>query len=322
MQIARGLLWPASAVYRAGMAGRRAAYGLGALRQHRLGVPVIAVGGLSVGGAGKTPLASWIARYLASAGWRPGVVLRGVGGDEGAVHRRHLPGAVVVEDPNRPRGGRAAVLAGANVVVLDDAYQRFDLARDLNVATIAAESASLTGLLPGGPWREPWTALRRADLIVITRKDASLGLALETARTARSFQPGAPIAVASLPIAGLQRLGRQDRLATSALAGASVIATAGIADPWTFAAQLRTLGASVSLLPWPDHHRYRARDVARLHALARSVDYVVVTEKDAVKLGSFWPPDAPAPLVAELGLVWEVGGTAVETLLSRLMTLS
>jgi len=287
-----------------------------------MGVPVVAVGGLSVGGAGKTPLASWIAQYLASRGWRPAIVLRGFGGDEGEVHRRHVPQAIVVEDPNRPRAGRAAVRDGANVLVLDDGYQRLDLARDLNVAVMAAESVPFTGVLPVGPWREPWTALRRADLVVITRKSATIGEALTVVGAVRRLQPRAPIAVVRLRIAGFRDLCSGNRFPVAAVAGKRVLATAGIADPWTFAAQLRALGGAIRLLPWPDHHPYRSADVARLGALAHAVDYVVLTEKDAVKLAPHWPHGGPAPLVAELGLSWDVGLGTVEDLLSRLMALS
>src|SRR5437899_9441283 len=112
----------------------------------RLPLPTIAVGNLSVGGTGKTPLAAWIAAYCARRGWMPGILLRGYGGDEPLVHRRLVPEAVVVANPDRVAGATAARAAGARVLVLDDAYQLLGVARDLNVAVVSAESWA------GSPW--------------------------------------------------------------------------------------------------------------------------------------------------------------------------
>jgi len=91
--------------------------------------------------------------------------------------------------------------------------------------------------------------------------------------------------------------------------------SAGIGDPDSFAAQCRELGADVRLLPFPDHHWYGERDVHRLRHAARNVDYVVVTEKDAVKLRHLWPDTAPEPLVSQLDVIWERGRRVVETAL-------
>jgi tetraacyldisaccharide 4'-kinase len=304
------------------MAGRRATYALGARRARRPAVPTVAVGGLTVGGAGKTPVASWIAGFFMDRDIRAGIVLRGVGGDEVAVHRRLVSGAVVVEDPNRFRGCVAAVERGARVLVLDDAFQRLDVARDVDIVVIATESLHPSGLLPSGPWREPLAALRHADLVVITRKAASLEAARAAAQRVWSLFRGGPIAIAALQPVGFRRLTGNGCVGTGELAGARILASAGVADPWTFAAQCRGLGAAVTLLPWPDHYAFTARDVSRLASLASTFDYVVVTEKDAVKLEPIWPVSGPDPLVSRLELTWEDGRGDVETLLSRLSTVS
>ena len=96
----------------------------------RLPLPTIAVGNLSVGGTGKTPLAAWIAVYCAARGRTPGILLRGYGGDEPLVHRRLVPQAVVVANPDRVAGAVAARAQGAQVLVLDDAYQLLGVGRD------------------------------------------------------------------------------------------------------------------------------------------------------------------------------------------------
>ena len=151
-QLARLPLIPPSLLVR-GLAAARARAYRGSLLHHAvLPLPTVAVGNLTVGGSGKTPVASWIARYYESRGRVPGIVLRGYGGDEGQVHRNTVPGAVVVENPNRLRGGREAAALGAEVLVLDDAFQRLDVARDLNIALVSAEScAAVQWTLPAGP---------------------------------------------------------------------------------------------------------------------------------------------------------------------------
>jgi tetraacyldisaccharide 4'-kinase len=94
-----------------------------------------------------------------------------------------------------------------------------------------------------------------------------------------------------------------------------VLVSAGIGDPDSFAAQCEELGARVRLLPFPDHHWYGERDVQRLRNAARDVDYVVITEKDAVKLRPLWPETVPEPFVSRLDVIWEHGRHAVETAL-------
>ncbi|MDH3289878.1 MAG: tetraacyldisaccharide 4'-kinase [Gemmatimonadota bacterium] len=309
-------LLPPSVLYRFVASLRARAYGSRLLPVAIPAVPTIAVGNLTVGGSGKTPLSSWIARYYADRGLRSAIVLRGYGGDEGEVHRRHLPQVIVVENPDRLAAARTAVARGAQVIVMDDAYQRLDVGRDLNIAVVSAESSrAVRWTLPAGPWREGWPALRRADLVVVTRKWASLDAALGTAQHAHQVAPHAKFAVAHLGLSGFRKLLSDTPVTLGALNGARVVAGAGIADPDAFARQCRAIGAHVHLVPFSDHHRYGERDIRRLLHGRQAVDYVVVTEKDAVKLRQRWPADAPEPLVAQLGLEWDRGEATVETAL-------
>ncbi len=279
----------------------------------RLPLPAIAVGNLSVGGTGKTPLAAWIAEYCAARGRTPAILLRGYGGDEPDVHRRLAPRAVVVANPDRVAGAGTARAQGAQVCVLDDAYQLTGVARDLNIVVVSAESARGSPWpLPAGPWRERWDALGRADLIVVTRKSGSPAAAGAIADRLARARPHAPICVAALELDRLEGMqsGAVHRMDT--LAGRPVVAAAGIADPASFGAQLRAAGASVQLVAYQDHHLYVPADVERLARAARAGDYVVVTEKDAVKLRSRWPRAVPEPLVAVLTVRWERNGRALE----------
>lgn len=320
-RVSRTALLPAAALYGAAMSLRAAAYRVGWLRARRLPRPAVAVGNLAIGGTGKTPLAAWVAAWCARRGARPGILLRGYGGDEHLVHQRLVPEALVVPDPDRVRAAGRAVAAGARVLVLDDAFQRLDVARDLNVVVIAAEhSRAAPWLLPAGPWREGRGALRRADMIVVTRRRASPAAAARVAAQLETRRPGAPVAVAHLALDHFEELCSGRRHERAALAGRRVVAAAGVADPASFAVQVRNTGASVQLVMYQDHHPYPERDVTRLVRAAAEADYVVVTEKDAVKLRSRWPEGAPEPLVAVLTVRWETGGEAVEGALTRLLS--
>jgi len=319
-RIARGLLLPFAFLYRAVMVARAAAYRRGWLRQHRLPLPAVAVGNLAVGGAGKTPFAAWVAAFYARRGLRPGILLRGYGGDEHRVHERLVPTAIVVPDPDRVAGAERARAAGAQILVLDDAYQRLDVARDVNVALVSAENASAVAWpLPAGPWREDWGALARADVIVVTRRRAAPDDARRLATRLAAQWPRALVASVHLAVDGLAGLQSGRRKELSGLTGKRVIVAAGIADPASFAVQVRASGAIVQLLAYQDHHPYSPGDVARLAQAAKDADYVVVTEKDAVKLRDRWPADAPEPLVAELALRWELNGDAVERVLEGML---
>jgi len=317
---ARAVLLPVALLYGVVVRLRAAAYRGGVLRTRRLPLPTVAIGNRSVGGTGKTPLAAWVARHYLARGKRPGILLRGYGGDEPEVHRRLAPQAVVVADPDRVAGAARAQAEGAQVLVLDDAFQLLGVVRDLNLLVVSTEQhRRAPWLLPAGPWREPVAVLARADLIVVTRKRTPAAEAAALAdRLARRW-PDTPVAVAHLKLARLRGMVSGRDHSVKALTGHAVLAVSGIADPESYAVQVRASGASVQLAAYQDHHAYDAGDVARLVRAAAGVDYVVVTEKDAVKLRARWPADAPEPLVAELDVHWERNEAAVVRALDTLL---
>lgn len=319
---ARAALLPLAGVYAGAMAARSTWYRLGLGRARQLPLPAIAVGNLSVGGTGKTPLAAWIASYCVTKGRRPGILLRGYGRDEVLVHRQLVPEAIVIANPDRGAGALLAKAQGATVLILDDAFQRLDTARDLNIAVLAAEQARLPRwTLPAGPWRESRSALARADVMVVTRKRAAADAAYALADRLTATWPGTPVAVAHLVLTSLTGMRSGTRVPLEALRGQQIIAAAGIADPESFAVQVRASGATVQLAAFQDHHEYRAADVARLMQAAAGAGYLVVTEKDAVKLRTAWPADCPEPLVANMTWTWERHGEAVEAALGRVLAL-
>jgi len=305
---ARASLVPWSLGYDALMALRTAAYRTGLFRTQTLPGPAVAVGNLGVGGAGKTPVSAWIAQHYAERGRTPAILLRGYGGDEPRVLARLVPNAVVVANPDRVAGAREAVRLGADIFVLDDAFQLLKVARDLNIALLAAEQKE-GWRLPAGPWREPWGALGRADAIVVTRKQATRERAAEIADRLAQRWPRAMVAIAHLGLERFEGLDSHAEHAGRDLRGRRVVAAAGVFDPESFAAQLRELGADVHLVAYEDHHPFPPGDVERLAQAAAGADYVVVTEKDAVKLRGRLKLDRGTgePLVALLAVHWEQG---------------
>lgn len=321
-QVARIPLIPLSLLYDATMRLRAASYRQGWRTIERLPLPTVAVGNLSVGGTGKTPLAAWIAEHCVTRGRKPGILLRGYGGDETLVHQRLVPGAIVVADANRAEGARRAAAAGAAVLVLDDAFQLLRVARDLNIAVISAESLEASSwTLPAGPWREGRHALTRADWVVVTRKRAGQEAAGAVADAIVVQRPARPVSVAHLALDRFDGLWSGVRHRPAVVHGRRVTAAAGIADPASFAAQLRALGARVDLVAYQDHHPYSPDDLERLVRASGEADYVVVTEKDAVKLRARWPRDAAEPLVAALTVHWERNAQQLEQMLDAALQL-
>ncbi len=319
-RLARLALLPASGLWRLAMDTRRLAYRQGWFATRDLPLPSVAVGNLTVGGSGKTPIATWIARHYVARGLRPGILLRGHGNDETLVHQHSVPEAVVVADPDRVAGAERALAGGAQVLVLDDAYQRLDVHRDLNLLVMSAETTrAVRWPLPAGPWREGWDALGRADAVIVTRKRATPEAAQALARQLES-QVSGPVAVAHLGLGTLEGLVSGIRRPADTLAGKRVVAASGIADPDAFVAQTKATGAAVQVATWKDHHDYRDEDVAWLAHAARRADHVVITQKDAVKLRDRWPAAVPEPLVALLDLTWEEGGEAIVAVLDAVVT--
>lgn len=315
---ARALLVPASGLWHLGMTVREAAYRRGWLVTHDLPLPSVAIGNLSVGGSGKTPLAAWVAARYAAQGIRPGILLRGVGGDEALVHREAVPDAIVVPDPDRRAGAAVALAQGAEILVLDDAYQRLDVARDLNICVVSAEtSRAVHWRLPAGPWREGVGALARADVLIVTRKRADRETAERYARRLGERVAG-PVAIARLDLARLTGLVSGTEHPVGVLEGRRVVAASAIADPDAFVTQVKRSGAQVQVATWKDHHQFRDEDVAWLAHAARRADHVVLTAKDAVKLRDRWPASVPEPLVARLEVTFEAHEAALQAELDRI----
>lgn len=305
----RAALAPLSWLYRGGVAVRNRLYDSGTLRAHSASIPAISVGNLTVGGTGKTPVTAHIARELLAAGYRPAVVLRGYGGDETLLHARLNPGVAVIVNADRVAGIAEAARMGADVAVLDDGFQHRRAARALDIVLVSADQwLDDLKLLPVGPLREPIASVRRARLVIVTRKAVSLDAARRVAERLRRVACVGPSAlrvviVSLTPDALVDWRDSSRRIPMADLAGVPTLAVAGIGDPESFFAQLRASGARVTPRVFADHHAYGAGDVARLVADSAGHKYVITTEKDAVKLGPLWP--------AKGGALWYVSQAVV-----------
>lgn len=302
------LLAPAEAAFRTAVTARGIGYERGLLSVERVGVPVISVGNVTVGGTGKTPVASWLAGRLREMGRAPAIVLRGYGADEIAVHRELNPGIAVHHGVDRRAVAREAEREGADCVVLDDGFQHRRIHRDLDIVVVSAEQWSdRRRMLPRGPWREPIHAIRRADHIIVTRKIASREAADEIVNELRRIAPDVGTGIAHLAPMGLTGLKEPGTPARPLhdLAGRHVVAVTTLADPEPFLEQLRSVGADVESIEFGDHHEFSETEIGRI-AERFSAHAGVVTRKEAVKLRTRLPEGVTA-FVVEQGVVFESG---------------
>jgi tetraacyldisaccharide 4'-kinase len=287
---ARAVLAPPALHYATIVRVRGALYDRGLLRSHVPALPVLSLGNLSVGGTGKTPLAAWAAARLLDGGARPAVLLRGYGEDEPLVHAALNPSVPVVVNADRVRGVEEARAAGADCVILDDAFQHRRLARTADWVLIAAEQyVRSRRMLPAGPHREPLHALTRAHVVIVTRKSASAAAADVIAEELRSVAPHLGIAVCHLAPSGIVNAVDGTLHPLDRLRGTRVVAVAAIGAPSAFFAQLRSAGVSeLRTVELRDHHAFTTADVKHLVHDAATMDAVVCTLKDAVKLAPLW----------------------------------
>lgn len=320
---ARIALSPLEASYRALIAARGWMYDHQFLAVDQSPIPVVSVGNLSVGGTGKTPFTAWIAAELLHRGERPAVVLRGYGEDEALVHQKLNPEVPVIVDANRAYGIAIAAQSGATVAVLDDAFQHRGAARDVDIVLLAAEQlGSPPRMLPAGPWREPLSAIRRASMVVVTRKTADSSRVSAVRDEIAGLAPQVPQAVVRFSLGDLRAADLHSVRTTfplSSIAGRSVGAIAGVADPNLFFEQLTENGATVIALPFPDHHKFSIEDIKRVLITVGARDPLIVcTLKDAVKLAPIWPASAPPLWYVLQALTVESGEETLSEMLSRI----
>ena len=265
------MLLPAEVFYRGAVLIRNRCYDLGILPEVEGDIPVISVGNLAVGGTGKTPVAAWLITKLVGMGHRPALVTRGYGHDEVLLHKELNPCVPTLVQKSRVRGVAQAVEEGAGVVVLDDGFQHRAAARSVDIVLLSAEQGVGGPLLPRGRFREPVSALARADAIVVTRKVAGPDDARALGRMAQAAAPQAVFGQIHLQSDVWIRLSDVwtglDEPQAGALAGppaGDVLAVSGIAEPDAFHEMVRSKASgAVEFMAFPDHHSFTDSDVRR-----------------------------------------------------------
>ena len=306
---------PFAPLYGAAMRLREACFRRGVFTSHRLPVPVVSVGNLTLGGTGKTPMVQHLARMLQDNGFRPAVVSRGYGGraqgrvnlvsdgsgplldadqagDEPRFLAETLPGVPVLTGVVRRLPAAEAVARGADVLLLDDGFQHMQVARDVNLVLFSADRlAGNSRVFPGGELREPVAALHRATAFVLTGvDDANRERASRFAELLAARFPQIPTTLAGYRLDVAVRLstaGLLEPADQAILSGRRLYGFCGIANPESFRRTVQAEGLDLAgFLPLADHQRYLPSVLERVQTRAREAgaEALVCTEKDLVKL--------------------------------------
>ena len=285
------LLIPLSWIFGVVAYVRKSLYKIGWLKSYRLNVPVIVVGNINVGGTGKTPLVIWLAEQLKLAGYQPGIISRGYGGNvQQATEVLPDSNALIVGDEpllistraccpvfvsaNRVEAGERLLASypACNVIISDDGLQHYRMQRNVEIVVYDGVKGFGNGaLLPAGPLREPKCRLHTVDAVVSNGLVSNKALA-----ELNSYQM-------QLVASDFYNLvDPQSKVHAQAFFQQKILAIAGIGNPQRFFDQLSSMGLQFERRAYADHYLFQAEDFKNIDA-----DVILMTEKDAVKCRSF-----------------------------------
>ena len=311
----RGLLalalWPISLLFQMVVAVRRSFFQLGLLKSTRLPVPVIVVGNIFVGGTGKTPFVIWLAESLRKAGYKPGIISRGHGADNGqaqVVTPASLPQRVGDEPLLLAQRANCPVMVGrdrasvglallaaypeVDIIISDDGLQHYALRRDVEIMLFDDRGVGNGWVLPAGPLREP--ASRKCDFTVVNapqipdRLENVIQMQLTGVYAEKMLDRSLQVPLQELT----------GFVESTGIRSPKLLAAAGIGNPDRFFALLKNAGLHFDELPLPDHFDYKSSPFNN-----KKADIILITEKDAVKCSVFESPE-------NLGRFWVVPVTA------------
>ncbi len=308
-----------SLLYEGGLKIKLIMYNIGVFSQSRLPCKVISLGNITLGGTGKTPTARTMATMLRDMGYKVVVLNRGyrahwdkpVGvvsdgkkiymtafeaGDEAYLLAKQMPGIPIVIGKDRAISGEyVASNMDVDVIIMDDGYQHWQLARDLDVVLV--DTLNMFGnscLLPRGTLREPLKHLDRANMFILTKTDQSPEYSHKYVRNIlKKNNPDALVFESVhfpkhfMEIAEWYKGTGASPLPLQEMDGKSVLAFSAIGNPASFEQSLSDIGIDlVETIRYPDHHDYCMSEMQYVleRALEKNVHAIIITEKDAVKI--------------------------------------
>ena len=353
LRIVMGLLHSFSLVYRQLVNLKLWGYETGIFKRKRLDCYVISLGNITVGGTGKTPTAQYLAATIRDMGRRVVILNRGyrakwrgdVGivsdgqklymdateaGDEAFMLAKHLPEVPVLIGAERALTGQYAIEHfGAEVAILDDGYQHWQLARDMDILLIDAVNVFGNGyMLPRGTLREPVSHIERAGVCLLTKVDQAVGVSREHIKnTIRKYNEKALIVESIhrprrfVELKDWHRDIAGEGVDIKALAGKRVMAVSAIGNPMSFEQTLCDIGARIAeSLRFPDHHEYTTKELQDVldQAVSLGAEAIVFTEKDAVKIPlTIIEAKAPIPMfVICVEVTFQEGAEPFQAMLS------
>jgi len=279
-----------SLIYRAGIFVRGLLYKYGIFRSEKVPIKTISVGNLTLGGTGKTPFVIGLVKILkASLNKDAAILIRGYGWDEQTLLKQNLPDSPVLVGEDRVASAHRAIrLYGSDTAILDDGFQYWELGRDLNIVLIDSRNPFGNGhLFPAGILREPVEAIARADIVVFTKVDRKRHDTAGMRDDLKRFNERLVFLEAAHRPKYFYNARLRKQFDLSYADGKRAVLLSSIGDPDYFEETVKNLGAAiVEHITYADHYNYKARDAIRImkRLSERSFDFLVTTEKDAVKL--------------------------------------
>jgi tetraacyldisaccharide 4'-kinase len=328
-------------------------YDSGVFPTHRLPIPIISVGNLTLGGTGKSPMVAWLGRFFLDQGIQPGIISRGYGQSTNGVNDEFLELAFRLPTiPHRLNRNRVAAARdflnsqsinsqNIDLLILDDAFQHRKIDRNLDIVLLdALEPLGYEHVFPRGMLRESITALRRADVVFLSRADLIdesqrrkihdrvIALSPDILWGEIVHEPQSLISISKMKTQTENKIekGTEMKMETaikttdiSAIRDQRILAFCGIGNPNAFRQTLEYYGANVvELITFPDHHQFKMEDLNKLEQIAQreKVDSILCTMKDFVKIERIESGSIPIQAVL-VNIRFLSGETAFRKLLKK-----
>ena len=308
-------------------------YKLKLIKTYSLPAYIVCIGNITSGGTGKTPIAIEIAKYFLSKKSKVAVITRGYNaklprndrvslvsdgndilidpencGEEAYLIAKSVPKALVLVGKDRVKASRAAIKLGAEVLILDDAFQYLRLNRNKDILMIDSYNPFDNGnLLPRGKLRELPDSISRASAIIISNTN-SRKLSDYELNTIKKYAKSTPIGKINYRIHQLTALNTKKILSMNEAKGLKCLAFCGIGNPESFIDSLKR--NEISILQYkiyPDHYLYEFTDIEKIIRLAKEykIENIITTEKDAIKIDELCQAAPVTFWMTKLDVLWE-----------------